>query len=72
MVLAIEERSKTVATGRFRLKGRPILDLGNMRNAHQVSLNSKISWPTASKYLSDNYMTLDKMKSVDLEVLMVF
>jgi hypothetical protein len=59
-----------MATGKFRLKGRPIIDLGrDVNNSHQVHLRSQVSWPTVSKYLSDDPATLDEMRSLDLEVL---
>ncbi len=59
-----------MAAGRFRLKGRPILSLGkNVENPHQVHLRSQVSWPTVSKYLSDDTKVLDGMKSMDFEAL---
>lgn len=59
-----------MAAGRFRLKGRPILQLGkDVKNLHRVHLRSQVSLPTVTKYLSDNPEILDSMKSVDLESL---
>jgi hypothetical protein len=70
MLTNIIMRQGTMAAGKFRLKGRPIMELGRgIENPHQVHLRSQVSWPTVSKYLSEDPATLDEMRSVDLEVL---
>jgi hypothetical protein len=51
--------------GTFRLKGDHLLTISKKaHNMHQVSRQAGASWPTIHKY-----MTSDKLKSIDLEVL---
>jgi len=54
------------SSGTFRLKGRALLTLGSCaENAHQLSLRSRMSWPTISKYIN----TPEKISSISMDVL---
>ena len=65
----------TLASGTFRLKGSQLLEkYGSRRdieNPHQLSLASRISWPTVSRLFFDpeTERAAQPPKSLDYEVL---
>lgn len=54
------------SSGTFRLKGRDLLSLGGgAENAHQLSLRSRLSWPTVYKYIT----TPERITTISMDVL---
>lgn len=64
----MEINEKLDKQGKFRIKGRELLKLGNARTAHQLAMRTQVGWTTMQKYMASEKKR-DQMRYIDLEIL---